>query len=205
MTPGGKAFAAVCFFCGIVLSSIPISLISGNFHDAYTRMERMAAIKAVHQAQHSEADASRGVDQSANAASSQGAAAASSSEGSAASSSLEGAATGIAPSVAAEASHAPDDTHDTSFLFLSEDEVIDEAHALAETQARIDAAWSEPFLRSSIIVIRNSRRGLMSKLKSLELGSREHLDEDLRSLIVDLRSEDRAKPIVERALAAGLA
>lgn len=126
------------------------------------------------------------------------------SEGSAATLSLEVAATGNA-SVAAESSHAPEEAHDTSFLFLSEAEIVDEAQALAETQARIDASWSEPFLRSAIIVIRNSRRGLMSKLKSLELGSREHLDEDLRSLIVDLGSEDRAKPIVERALAAGLA
>lgn len=81
---------------------------------------------------------------------------------------------------------------------------LTEAEAIVEAQRRIDASWSEPFLRTCLNIVRNSRRSLMSSLKGLELRNREHGVEDVRDFIRDLKSVERSKLILSHATKTGL-
>ena len=56
-----------------------------------------------------------------------------------------------------------------------------------EMQKRLSSAWSEPFLRSALQVIRNGRRKLMTDIKARELVSREHGTTDLTNLVADIK------------------
>ena len=47
----GRVAAFFTFFAGIVLTSVPISVISGNFRGEYNQMKRLKAIKAAHAGQ----------------------------------------------------------------------------------------------------------------------------------------------------------
>jgi len=49
-TPLGKLAAAAVFFVGIILGSIPISVISVNFSGEYKAMKRLAAARGTHAA-----------------------------------------------------------------------------------------------------------------------------------------------------------
>lgn len=60
------------------------------------------------------------------------------------------------------------------------------AQQVLRMQQRIDASWSEPFLRTALQVVRNSRRGLMTKLKQCELSSREKLCEDVEDSVGEI-------------------
>jgi Ion transport protein len=70
---------------------------------------------------------------------------------------------------------------------------------------RLDASWSEPFLRSALQVIRGNRRRLMSGLKALELKNREHAVEDVKDFIGDMHEEDRIKALLQAAQRSGFA
>lgn len=75
-----------------------------------------------------------------------------------------------------------------------------EAEAILEAHRRIDASWSEPFMRTSLFIVRNSRRAIMSSLKSLELRNREHAVADVREFVSEIgRDGDRALRIVTSA------
>ena len=60
-------------------------------------------------------------------------------------------------------------------------------HDVEEMQKRLSSAWSEPFLRSALQVIRNGRRKLMTDIKARELVSREHGTTDLTNLVADIK------------------
>lgn len=62
-------------------------------------------------------------------------------------------------------------------------EAAEEEARLAATAARVKASWSEPYLRSTLQVLRDSRRTLMSRLKAKELASREFASAELNDLI----------------------
>ena len=241
ITQAGKFFASACFFCGIVLSSVPISLISGNFHISYTRMERLAAVKVVHakqqqqqQQQQQQSPTIKTTVQTTSKSNDNNNNSTSPTKTTATTGVLdisyksEGEIDMINIGAGINVAVSDDDGNSTtkqnkpvipdlslnelnsSSLKLSEfalnsAEAVAETLAMEEALTRIDAAWSEPFLRLTLIVTRNSRRSLMSRLKALELSSRERLDEDLQDFLIHIRSKDRAKPIVERAAAAGLA
>ncbi len=81
---------------------------------------------------------------------------------------------------------------------------MSEGEYLMEAQRRIDASWSEPFLRSTLAIVRNSRRKLMSSLKSLELRTREHAVEEVSDFVEDIANVDRARAVVSRASKTGL-
>jgi len=66
-----------------------------------------------------------------------------------------------------------------------------EAELLVLHRQRVDASWSEPFLRTALQVIRNSRRELMGNLKSLELQSREHVNAELGEFLADVGAYDK--------------
>lgn len=70
---------------------------------------------------------------------------------------------------------------------------------------RMDAAWSEPFLRSALQVVRGNRRRLMSSIKQLELHNREKAVEDTTDLIYSLSEPDRVKALLTSIGRAGLA
>jgi hypothetical protein len=71
-------------------------------------------------------------------------------------------------------------------------------------QVRIDASWSEPFLRSTLEIIRGNRRHIMSSLKSLELKNREHAVEDVKDFVSDMTNPNRGKVVLKNAINAGL-
>jgi hypothetical protein len=94
--------------------------------------------------------------------------------------------------------------------FLADEEEDEEgglspAEAMIEAQRRIDASWSEPFLRTTLNIVRNSRRALMSSVKSLELRNRENAVEDVKSFVEDMASADRGRLMLSRASKGGLA
>lgn len=94
--------------------------------------------------------------------------------------------------------------HDAELEAEAEEGYVDEGELLLEAQRRIDASWSEPFLRSTLSIVRNSRRKLMSGLKSLELRNRENAVLDIQDFVADIGSADRAKSVVNRATKTGL-
>jgi hypothetical protein len=55
------------------------------------------------------------------------------------------------------------------------------------------AAWSEPFLRSALHVLRSNRRRLMSSLKQVELRNREDAVRSVRTTLVDIPERERAR------------
>jgi hypothetical protein len=59
----------------------------------------------------------------------------------------------------------------------------------SSAEERIDASWSEPYLRSALQVIRGNRRRLMSSLKGLELRNREAAVEEVRDFMADLETD----------------
>ena len=65
---------------------------------------------------------------------------------------------------------------------------------------RLDAAWSEPFLRSALQVIRGNRRRIMSSLKALELKNRQHAVQDIEDFVSDMSNPDRAKVVLRSAV-----
>jgi hypothetical protein len=81
---------------------------------------------------------------------------------------------------------------------------LSDAEAVLEAQRRIDASWSEPFLRTSLNIVRNSRRSLMSAVKSLELRNREHAVEDVKDFVGDIMSANRGRIMLRRASKTGL-
>ena len=161
ITQLGQFFAAGAFFVGIILTSIPISLISGNFHVAFERMERLAAIKAVHAAQKA---ASKSEDSSAVEESGVLGASAHAAGG------VDGGGSGDVET----AGH------------------IDRITAVRQS---IDATWSEPFLRSTLVVTRNSRNSLMSRIKAVELSSRERISSDLTDFVEGVGSDSTTKVV----------
>ena len=81
----------------------------------------------------------------------------------------------------------------------------DQRASLLAAQAHVAAAWSDPFLRSVLQVVRNSRRTLMAKLKFAELVSRERAAQDLGVVVEDVCAEDLAATVLRRASHSGLA
>lgn len=82
---------------------------------------------------------------------------------------------------------------------------IDVALPASAPEDRMDAAWSEPFLRSALQVVRGNRRRLMSSIKQLELHNREKAVEDTTDLIYSLSEPDRVKALLTSIGRAGLA
>ena len=77
-------------------------------------------------------------------------------------------------------------------------------YARSSLQSRVDAAWSEPFLRSVLLVVRGNRRRLMSSLKAAELRNREHGVEDIKDFVTDMSNPDRGKVLLRTAMSSGL-
>ncbi len=88
--------------------------------------------------------------------------------------------------------------------YYAEDLALSAGEAMIEAQKRIDASWSEPFLRTCLNIVRNSRRGLMSNIKSLELKNREHAVEDVRDFVEEIHSSNRSRTMLRRASKTGL-
>lgn len=77
-----------------------------------------------------------------------------------------------------------------------------EAEAIQEAHRRIDLSWSEPFLRTALVIVRNSRRALTSHLKTLELRNREIANDELKGFIND--SQDSAERMLSIVANSGL-
>ena len=77
-----------------------------------------------------------------------------------------------------------------------------EADAIQEAHRRIDLSWSEPFLRTALVIVRNSRRALTSHLKTLELRNREIANDELKGFIND--SQDSAERMLSIVANSGL-
>jgi hypothetical protein len=79
------------------------------------------------------------------------------------------------------------------------------AEAVIEAQRRIDASWSEPFLRTCLNIVRNSRRGLMAGLKASELRSREFAAEEVGEFVEGaVATGNKARLVLRRASKTGL-
>lgn len=94
--------------------------------------------------------------------------------------------------------------------YLMEDDELDDDYgltaveAMIEAQKRIDASWSEPFLRTCLNIIRNSRRSVMSSMKLTELKNREHAVEDIKSFIQGIPTSDKRNLMLGQASRTGL-
>jgi hypothetical protein len=76
---------------------------------------------------------------------------------------------------------------------------LDEGAGIVEAHRRIDASWSDPFLRTALVIVRNSRRSLMSQLKQLELRNREYAVAEVSDFVAEIGRDDRAQRIVAKA------
>ena len=85
-------------------------------------------------------------------------------------------------------------------MFGGEEEAdLDEGAGIVEAHRRIDASWSDPFLRTALVIVRNSRRSLMSSLKQLELRNREYAVAEVADFVADIGRDDRTQRIVAKA------
>jgi len=159
ITPWGKVLAGATFFAGILLSAVPISIISSNFHTEYESMKRLQGIAETHAQQPPPNAFQPKQDKAAGLETGGGA------------------------------------THSDS-LSVPPATVME----VEETQKRLCSAWSEPFLRSTLQVVRNGRRKLMATIKSKELISREHASTDLVSVVSDIKDSalDRASVVLKQ-------
>jgi hypothetical protein len=79
-----------------------------------------------------------------------------------------------------------------------------EAEAIQEAHRRIDLSWSEPFLRTALVIVRNSRRALTSHLKTMELRNREIVNAELQGFVRDSQDSERLFALVGSAANTGL-
>jgi len=79
-----------------------------------------------------------------------------------------------------------------------------EAEAIQEAHRRIDLSWSEPFLRTALVIVRNSRRALTSHLKTMELRNREVVNAELQDFVRDSQDPERMFSLVGSAASTGL-
>jgi len=79
-----------------------------------------------------------------------------------------------------------------------------EAEAIQEAHRRIDLSWSEPFLRTALVIVRNSRRALTSHLKTMELRNREVVNAELQDFVRDSQDPERMFSLVGSAATTGL-
>jgi hypothetical protein len=170
----GRVVAFLTFFTGIILTSVPISVISGNFHGEYNQMKRLKAIKEAHAGQQQRGGAPPPPTPAALAA-------------------RDAAAQQVAADVGGGAPPPPPANPQ------------EQREELLTAQAHVKNTWSDPFLRSVLQVVRNSRRTLMAKLKMAELTSRERAAQDLSVLVADVCAEDAAANVLRRASQTGLA
>ena len=169
----GRIVAFLTFMTGIVLTAVPISVISGNFHGEYNQMKRLKAIKQAHAGQPQ--------------------------KGSAPPLPKAEVAAARETSAGAGSPHTPL-THQRFPASAQE-----QREGLLAVQTHVESAWSDPFLRSVLQVVRNSRRTLMAKLKSAELASRDRAAQDLSVLVADANADDVAATVLRRASRTGLA
>lgn len=148
-TAAGKCLACAAFFSGILLSAVPISVISANFHTEYESMKRLQGITDTHAQQ--PPPSAYPVTFSGPAAVVVGG--------------------GVSGSTTRQ-------------------------HDVEEMQNRLGSAWSEPFLRSALQVVRNGRRKLMTDIKAKELVSREYGTTDLTCLVADIKDSSLDKASV---------
>jgi len=175
-TPTGKLAAVCTFFCGIVLCSVPISLISGNFHLEYEQMKRLVAIAETHAAQPTPNAAHPFKDALA-----------------------EMETVGALPSLAEEGGDkegGKEKEKPSAPPPAAADQPLTNGMV-----SRILSSWSEPFLRSAAQVLRNGRRKLMAGIKAKELVSRELATTDLTDFVHDIYDsvQDRGGVIVRKS------
>lgn len=177
ITLAGRCAAVFVIFSGITLLAIPISIVTGNLHAEYSRMDKMRKLRAEHAAQ-AAAAAQTPVDVARVDSVREGGKRLHADKGM-----IHEARRGSAPELAT--------------LPLPEHSV---RHG-----TQLEAAWSAPFLTSAMQIVRGNRRRLMSSLKSLELRNRESAVRDAKEFVSDMTNADRMSVLVQGAERAGLA
>ena len=183
ITPPGQVLSFFTIMSGIILASIPIGIITGTLAGEAQAVERVRALRAEHAAA-AAADTSKRsqtLDLPAAAAPAAGAPAAAT-------------AAAAPPSTAAGS--------DASAAAVSSAQAVAAAAAAAAETG--DACWSEPFLKSMLLVVRASRRRYMSALKKLELANREKTVAEVEDFVADLAEPDRAEAL-RRSVRRGVA
>jgi hypothetical protein len=184
-TGPGRLVAVFTMFAGIVIMAIPISVISTNYNVEYGRMTRLKELRAALKAQ--PPPAPPGMPEGASAADRDpGGGGPAGADGA-----PHGSATRLQPTI----------TSGRTGGNRLPTETLSEAAAF---QKRAAAAWSEPFLRSALDVVRTSRRSVMSALKSHELANREDAVADVGQFVRDMGDANRARVLVNEAGRAGL-
>ena len=172
VTPPGMTLSFLAVFSGIVLASVPISVITAHLHGEAARVEKLRALRREH-AQ----DAARMAEEAAAAKAARAAAGAAAAEAEPPAAARSGGGSGGG----------------------GEDGDVEGgggAEAAAAAAASADL-WSEPFLHTTLLVVRASRRRFMAALKKLELANRERAVGQVKDLVADMGVEDRAEALRE--------
>jgi hypothetical protein len=174
----GRFIAVIAFFIGIMLLAIPISVVSGNFHTEYKRMDNLRRIRAEHSAGKAWKPIVTSSDYLTRSVSNDESVAPLSVSGDQSSSSAQ----------VDVGTHLPLGSQDSSFELLNDqtDPTID---------SDLSKNWAAPFLRSCLQIIRASSRKLSASLKQAELVNKSDFADQLGSLLTSLSSEDRVGAI----------
>jgi Ion transport protein len=174
----GRFIAVIAFFIGIMLLAIPISVVSGNFHTEYKRMDNLRRIRAEHSAGKAWKPIVTSSDYLTRSVSNDESVAPLSVSGDQSSSSAQ----------VDVGTHLPLGSQDSSFELLND-------QTDPTTDSDLSKNWAAPFLRSCLQIIRASRRKLSASLKQAELVNKSDFADQLGSLLTSLSSEDRVGAI----------